>query len=82
MKNWKTHEIWSNGEKKICRWIKIICCFLQGGSYSLVAFYFSEISVRMLLQESKGYQIGELGSRYQTHAWLVCRQLESVPGDQ
>lgn len=33
-KKWKERlEIWSNCEKKISRWINVMCGFLQGDSY-------------------------------------------------
>ena len=64
MRKWKTiPEIWSDGKKKISRWIKIKCGFLQGDSYSPDGLCLSEIPVCQLPQESKGYQMGEPGNR-------------------
>ena len=63
MRKWKTRlEIWKDGEKSIGRWIDIISGFLQGDSHSPVAFFISEIPV-CILQEFKGYRIGQLGKR-------------------
>ena len=49
------------------------CGFLQGDSYSLVGFCLSEIPVCKLLQESKGYRMGEPGNRdtKRTHSLFV-----------
>ena len=40
MSKWKTRleEIWNGREKVTSRWIKILCGFLQGRSYSSVGF--------------------------------------------
>ena len=66
MEKWKTRlEIWSKGEKLTSRWIDILCGFLQGDSYSPVGFCISEIPVRLLLQQSKGYRTGPPGCRHQ-----------------
>ena len=56
-------EIWSKGEKMTSRWINISCGFLQGDSYSPVAFCISEIPVWPLLQQSRGYKMGPPGGR-------------------
>ena len=55
------------------RWIEISCGFLQGDSYSLVGFCVSEIPVYKLLQQSKGYRMGEPGNRFvhRTHSLFV-----------
>ena len=45
------------------RWIDISCGFLQGESYSPVCFCISEIAVCLLLQQSKGYRMGQPGCR-------------------
>ena len=52
------------------KWIEISCGFLQGGTYSPVGFCLSEIPVCKLLQQSKGYRIGEPGNRFmhRTHS--------------
>ena len=74
MEKWKTRlEIWSRGEKLTSRWIDISCGFLQGDSYSPVGFCISEILVCLLLQQSKGYRIGQPGCRdiSQTHSLFV-----------
>ena len=74
MEKWKTRlEIWNNGEKKISRWINILCGFLQGDSYSPVGFCISEIPVSKLLQQSKGYRMGAPGNRSisRTHSLFI-----------
>ena len=50
-----------------------MCGFLQGDSYSPVAFCICEISVCKLLQESKGYRMGQPGKRdvKRTHSLFV-----------
>ena len=55
------------------RWIRILCGFLQGDSYSLVGFYITEILVCILLQHSRGYRMGEPGNRVvkRTHSLFV-----------
>ena len=55
------------------RWIDISCGFLQGDSYSPVGFCVSEIPVCKLLEQSKGYRIGEPGNRIvnKTHSLFV-----------
>eukprot|EP00112_Aurelia_sp_Birch-Aquarium-sp1_P016078 Seg361.8 transcript_id=Seg361.8/GoldUCD/mRNA.D3Y31 product="hypothetical protein" protein_id=Seg361.8/GoldUCD/D3Y31 len=64
MNKWKTRiEIWRNGEKCVSRWIDIKCGFLQGDSYSPVGFCISEIPIAKLLEQSKGYRMGETGKR-------------------
>ena len=40
-----------------------MCGFLQGDSYSPVGFCLSEVPVCKLLQEWKGYHMGEPGNR-------------------
>ena len=40
-----------------------MCGFLQGDGYLLVGFFISEIPVCKLLQESKGYHMGQPGKR-------------------
>ena len=60
MRKWKTRlEIWKDGKKSISRLIVIICGFLQGDSYSSISFCISEIPVCKLLQESKGFRMGQ-----------------------
>ena len=74
MEKWKTRlEIWSGGEKSTSRLIHISCEFLQGDSYSPVGFCISEISVCLLLQQSKGYRMGPPGCRdiNRTHSLFV-----------
>lgn len=74
MSKWKTRlEIWNNGEKMTSRWIKVLCGFLQGDSYSPVGFCISEIPVCILLQHSRGYRMGEPGNRIvkRTHSLFV-----------
>ena len=64
MSKWKTRlEIWNGSEKMTSRWIRILCGFLQGDSYSPVGFCITEIPVCMLLQHSRGYRMGEPGNR-------------------
>ena len=74
MCKWKTRlEIWDGGEKMTSRWIRVLCGFLQGDSYSPVGFCISEIPVCLLLQKSKGYQMGEPGKQMisRTHSLSV-----------
>ena len=41
MCKWKTRlEIWNEGEKMTSRWIRVLCGFLQGDSYSPVGSAF------------------------------------------
>ena len=64
MRKWKVRlEIWNDGEKKISRWINVLCSFLQGDSYSPVGFCLTETPVCNLLQETKGYRMGAPGAR-------------------
>ena len=64
MRKWKTRlEIWSDRGKVTIWWIQILCVFLQGDSYSPVGFCISEIPVRILLQYSREYRMGEPGNR-------------------
>jgi hypothetical protein len=69
----KRLEVWNEGEKKTSRWIEILCGFLQGDSYSPVGFCITEIPVCKLLQQSKGYRMGEPGNRNvnRTHSLFV-----------
>ena len=74
MGKWKTRlEIWNGGEKMTSRWIRVLCGFLQGHSYSPVGFSISEIPVCILLQKSRGYRMGEPGKRMssRTHSLFV-----------
>ena len=74
MSKWKTRlEIWNGSEKVTSRWIRILCGFLQGDSYSPVGFCISEIPVCILLQHSRGYRMGEPGNRVvkRTHSLFV-----------
>ena len=59
--NWTRLEIWNEGEKKVSRWIDIVCGFLQGDSYSQVGFCLPEVPACKLLQEIKGYRMGQPG---------------------
>ena len=43
--------------------LNTMCGFLQGDSYSPLGFCMSEIPVCKLLQESKGYRMGQPGKR-------------------
>lgn len=64
MSNRKTRiEIWNEGEKFTRRWIEVLCGFLQGDSYSPFGFCIFEIPACKLLQQSKGYRLGENGNR-------------------
>ena len=45
--------------KHLGRWIDIMFCFLQEGSYSLVGFCLSEVPVSKLLQETKVCRMGQ-----------------------
>ena len=74
MSKWKTRlEIWNGSEKMTSRWIRILCGFLQGDSYSPVGFCISEIPICILLQHSRGYRMGEPGNRVvkRTHSLFV-----------
>ena len=71
---WKTRlELWKDGKKCVSRWIHIKCGFLQGDSYSPVGFCITEIPVAKLLEQSKGYRMGEPGKRdvSRTHSLFV-----------
>ena len=46
---------------KVSWWIDIMCGFLQGDSYSPVGFRLSEVPACKLLQETKGYRMGQPG---------------------
>ena len=64
MIKWKTRlEIWNEGEKFTSGWIGTLRGFLQGDSYSPARFCISEILVCKLLQQNKGYRMGEPGIR-------------------
>ena len=74
MSKWKTRlEIWNGSEKMTSRWIRILCGFLQGDSYSPVGFCISEIPICILLQHSRGYRMGEPGNHVvkRTHSLFV-----------
>ena len=74
MNKWKTRlELWKDGEKCVSRWIDIKCGFLQGDSYSSVGFCITEIPIAKLLEQSKGYRMGEPGKRAvnRTHCLFV-----------
>ena len=74
MNKWKTRlELWKDGEKCVSRWIDIKCGFLQGDSYSPVGFCITEIPIAKLLEQSKGYRMGEPGMRNvnRTHSFFV-----------
>ena len=74
MSKWKTRlEIWNGSEKMTSRWIRILCGFLQGDSYSPIGFCITEIPVCILLQHSRGYRMGEPGNRVvkRTHSLFV-----------
>ena len=60
-------------KKMTNRWIRILCGFLQGDSYSPVGFCITEIPVCILLQHSRGYRMGEPGNRVikRTHSLFV-----------
>ena len=64
MNKWKTRlELWKDGGKCVSRWIDIKCGFVQGDSYSPVGFCITEIPIAKLLDQSKGYRMGEPGKR-------------------
>ena len=74
MGEWKTRlEICNGSEKMTSRWIRILCGFLQGDSYSPVGFCITEILVCILLQHSRGYRMGEPGNHVvkRTHSLFV-----------
>ena len=73
-------EVWSKGEEMTSRWINISCGFIEGDSYSSVAFCISEIPVcqlsrgyRMDPQQSRGYRMDPPGNRdvSRTHKLFV-----------
>ena len=54
MRNWKTRlETWKDGEKRVSRWIEIMCGFLQGDSYSPFGFCLSEVPLCKLLRKNR-----------------------------
>ena len=59
--------------KCVSRWIDIKCGFLQSDSYSPVEFCITEIPIAKLLEQSKGYRMGEPGKRdvSRTHSLFV-----------
>ena len=74
MSKWKTRlEICNGSENMTIRWIRILCGFLQGDSYSPVGFCVSEIPICILLQHSSGCRMGEPGNRVvkRTHSLFV-----------
>ena len=74
MDGWKTKlEVNDGGEIKTSRWIKILKGFLQGDSYSPVEFCLTEMPIAMLLDETEGYKLGQLGRRYikRTHNLFI-----------
>ena len=60
-------ELWKDGEKCVSRWIDIKCGF------SPVGFCITEIPIAKLLEQSKGYRMGEPGKRdvSRTHSFFV-----------
>ena len=74
LNKWKTRFVlWKDGEKCVSRWIDIKCGFLQGDSYSNDGFCITEIPIAKLLEQSKGYRMGEPGKRdvSRTHSLFV-----------
>ena len=74
MKKFKTRlEIWSNGNKNLSRWIKILCGFLQGDSCSLVGFCLTEVPVCRLIKNTRGCRMGKPGERRlkRTHSLFI-----------
>ena len=64
MDGWKTKlEVNDGGEIKTSRWIRILKGFSQGDSYSPVGFCLTEVPIAMLLDETEGYKLGQLGRR-------------------
>ena len=65
--------VWNDGQKKVSRWIQIVCGFLQGDSYSPVGFCLTEVPVGKLLKASKGYKMGRPGQRNinRTHSLFI-----------
>ena len=60
-------------EVKTSRWIKIRKGFLQGDSYSPVGFCLTEVPIAMMLEETDGYKMGQLGERdlTRTHSFFI-----------
>ena len=72
MSKWKMRlEILNGSEKMTSWWIRILCGFLQGDSYSLVGSCITEIPVCILLQHSRGYRMGEPGTA-SSKELIVC----------
>ena len=79
MRKWKTRlEIWNDGEKKIIRWINVLCGFLQGDSYSPLGFCLTEITVCNLLQDTKGCRMGVPGAQdaKETHSLFADESIQ------
>ena len=74
MDGWKKKlEVNGSGEIKTSRCIRILKDFLQGDSYSPVGFCLTEVPIAMLLDETKGYKLGQPGRRCikRTHSLFI-----------
>ena len=64
MDGWKTNlEVNDGGEIRTSRWIRTLKGLLQGDSYSPVGFCLTEMPNVMLLDETEGYKLCQLGRR-------------------
>ena len=64
MDGWKTNlEVNDGGEIRTSRWIRTLKGLLQGDSYSPVGFCLTEMPIVMLLDETKGNKLCQLGRR-------------------
>ena len=74
MDGWKTKlEVNDGGKIKTRRWIRILKGFLQSDSYSPVGFCLTELPIAVLLDETEGYKLGQLGRRCikRTHSLFI-----------
>ena len=61
------------GKKSLSNWIKILCEFLQGDSYSPVGFCLTEVPVCTLIKNTRRYRMGKPGERRlkRTHSFFT-----------
>ena len=74
MEGWKTRlEVNENGKVSTSRKINIVKGFPQGDSYSPVGFCLIEVPVAMLIEETDGYTMGQMGEERvkRTHGLFV-----------
>ena len=76
MKRWKTRlEVSDGNDKSVSRWINITCGFLQDDSYAPVCFCLTEISVCILLSETRGYMMGPPGKREVKRTYFILQTI-------